>query len=463
MEDALTEVGIGLLQGEKQQFHALALGGVIFGAGAGDHRQCHTAGGTADISFLRVQQRADEGDTAIGQIRDGGETPDTSFKGEIHHKRLYRIVLVMPQRHLVAPLRFGFGVQGASAHFGAQGAGIALFSYIENDIGDLRMYRYIGDLQGSAKRLDRRKIHIGQSDVHRDGDKLEGLGVKRTEFCQRAQQNKGVLTARDPHGDAVALVDHVIIVHGAAEITDDLFDVDLVYIIHGQNPLKSIHCERKYLSRRKHRQGQIAVFSKYFMPHSGGMERHMATRIYIDQGHNPSSYNTGAAGNGFFEQDITYDIGVRLARLLESDGRFEVQLSRPTPQTILGTSNSSSLAERVRQANAFGASLFLSLHTNSVASPTPSGTEALVYSRTATVARSVAEDILEQLHLLTGLRNRGVKYRPDLYVLRRTVMPAVLVEMGFISNPYDAALMTDAPDLFSMGIYRGILQYYGYL
>ncbi len=189
----------------------------------------------------------------------------------------------------------------------------------------------------------------------------------------------------------------------------------------------------------------------------------MAIRIYIDQGHNPSSYNTGAEGNGFFEQDITYDIGVRLARLLESDGRFEVKLSRPTPETILGTNNSSSLVERVRQANAFGAALFISLHTNAASSSTPGGTEALVYSRTATVARAVAEDVLEQLHLLTGLRNRGVKYRPDLYVLRRTVMPAVLVEMGFITNPYDAALMTNSPDLFATGIYRGILQYYEYL
>ncbi len=62
-------------------------------------------------------------------------------------------------------------------------------------------------------------------------------------------------------------------------------------------------------------------------------------------------------------------------------------------------------------------------------------------------------EILEQLTLTTGLRNRGIVYRPGLYVLKETSMPAVLVEMGFISNPYDADLLANSPYLFSTGIY----------
>ena len=61
-----------------------------------------------------------------------------------------------------------------------------------------------------------------------------------------------------------------------------------------------------------------------------------------------------------------------------------------------------------------------------------------------------------------GLRNRGIVYRPGLYVLRETSMPSVLVEMGFISNPYDAELLAYSPNLFALGIYRGILEYYGF-
>ena len=50
-------------------------------------------------------------------------------------------------------------------------------------------------------------------------------------------------------------------------------------------------------------------------------------------------------------------------------------------------------------------------------------------------ANALAEDILEQMTLITGLRNRGIVERPGLYVLRRTAMPSVLIELGFISNP----------------------------
>ncbi len=187
----------------------------------------------------------------------------------------------------------------------------------------------------------------------------------------------------------------------------------------------------------------------------------MPVKIYIDQGHNPRGFNTGAEGNGYYEQDISYDIGVRLYNLLNSNPNFTARLSRPTPDTVLGSSNSSSLTARVRDANEWGADVFISLHTNAAVNPNATGAEALVYSTTSAVAAPLAEDILYELTLLTGLRNRGIIARPGLYVLRRTAMPAVLVEMGFITNPVDADLMANSPQLFARGIYRGILDYYG--
>ena len=187
----------------------------------------------------------------------------------------------------------------------------------------------------------------------------------------------------------------------------------------------------------------------------------MAIKVYIDQGHNPSSYNTGAEGNGYFEQDITYRIGILLNRYFEGNAEFVTRLSRPTPTTMLGTSNSTSLSARVSDANTWGADLFLSLHTNAAPTPTANGSECLVYSYEATVANAVARDILDQMTLITGLRDRGIIERPGLYVLRRTEMPAVVVEMGFITNPSDAELLANSPNLFALGIYRGVLRYYG--
>lgn len=187
----------------------------------------------------------------------------------------------------------------------------------------------------------------------------------------------------------------------------------------------------------------------------------MAVKVYIDQGHNPRNPNAGAEGNGLREQDLVYEIGVRTAALLRSAG-VEARLSRPAPETQLGSSNASSLAARVNDANAWGADYFVSLHANASEISAASGSEAFVYARESR-AFTLAENILTELNRSTGLENRGVSVRTNLYVLRRTRMPAVLVELGFITNSGDAALMADSPELFAEGVANGVLAYLGLL
>ena len=185
----------------------------------------------------------------------------------------------------------------------------------------------------------------------------------------------------------------------------------------------------------------------------------MAIKIYIDQGHNPVNPNAGAEGNGLREQDLVFRIGLLLAELLVENGNFEVLLSRPSEDTQLGTSNASSLAARVNAANRFGADAFISLHTNASDIASATGSEAFVFSRPS-AAYSLATDILTRMSAATGLKNRGVFVRNGLYVLRKTAMPATLIELGFITNPSDAALMNNNPNLFATGIYQGILDYF---
>ena len=186
----------------------------------------------------------------------------------------------------------------------------------------------------------------------------------------------------------------------------------------------------------------------------------MAIRIYIDQGHNPVNPNAGAEGNGYREQDIVYTVGQLLYDRLLADPDFTPKLSRTSPTQQIGNSNASSLRIRAEQANAWGADLFLSLHTNAAAGSTATGVEGLVYRIDSTAGR-IADTLLRSLSRTTGLRNRGVKARPGLYVLKRTAMPAVLVELGFITNPGDAALMAQSPNLFADGLYQGLRAYYG--
>lgn len=185
----------------------------------------------------------------------------------------------------------------------------------------------------------------------------------------------------------------------------------------------------------------------------------MATKIYIDQGHNPVNPNAGAEGNGYREQDLVYEIGVRTAAILRENG-LETRLSRPSPDTQLGTSAAASLRARVEDANAWGADWFLSLHTNAAETRTASGSEAFVFS-VGSRAYPLAESILASLHRETGLRNRGVAVRTNLYVLRRTAMPATLIELGFITNPEDARLMAQEPERFARGVAYGTLEFLG--
>lgn len=183
----------------------------------------------------------------------------------------------------------------------------------------------------------------------------------------------------------------------------------------------------------------------------------MATKIYIDQGHNPINPNAGAEGSGYREQDLVFRIGLILSEILQRRG-FETRLSRPNSETILGTSTLTSLSARVNDANSWGADLFVSLHTNASAIQSARGSEVYVYSLDSPAAE-LASDILFQLNVATGLPTRGVFARPGLYVLRRTQMPAVLVELGFITNFADANLMANSPELFAVGVADGISVY----
>lgn len=163
------------------------------------------------------------------------------------------------------------------------------------------------------------------------------------------------------------------------------------------------------------------------------------------------------------EQDIVYEVGRRLALLLNANPNYEARLSRNSPTEILGNSTAESLRLRVDAANSWGCRHFHQYSRKRFRDFNGQAeSEGYVYAIPSS-AYNLSEDILEQLSLITGLTNRGTFARPTLYVLRKTAMPAVLTEIGYITNPNDAALMNNNPDIFARGIYNGILQYYSKL
>jgi len=195
----------------------------------------------------------------------------------------------------------------------------------------------------------------------------------------------------------------------------------------------------------------------------------MRKKIFIDAGHNPTgTFNTGAVGNGMTEQDIVFDVAKEMEKLLRGD--FDVRLSRPSPDTVLGTNNASAINVRSQMANAWGADIFISIHVNAGGG---TGSETFFFDG-GNDARSVASNKLSWVVADTyaremGLRNRGAK--PDtqthlraIGVLRNTRMPATLVELAFIDSPQpnpDVGILASFRPEMAEALAKGIYAYFG--
>lgn len=171
--------------------------------------------------------------------------------------------------------------------------------------------------------------------------------------------------------------------------------------------------------------------------------------VVVDIGHGGS--DNGAVGNGLTEKAINYNQGMALYELLENDPNIKVYMTRETDTYP-------TLKFRAALANDIGADLFVSIHNNSAASHV-TGAETLYYphaedTRGKKIAQLVQDSLVE-----CGLVNRGIKERPDLYVLNSTTMPAILIETGFISNAEEAKLI-NSPEFikkWSKGVYNALV------
>ena len=150
-------------------------------------------------------------------------------------------------------------------------------------------------------------------------------------------------------------------------------------------------------------------------------------RIVLDPGH--GGRDPGACANGLQEAKIN----LKLATYLKTEllmRKTEVFLTRKADVYL-------SLKDRVKLSNSANPNLFLSLHCNAAINHLANGIETLCYSR-ASKGYLYALSVQNSLSRGTELTNRGVKIRSDLYVLRNTKAPAILLELGFISNKEDA-------------------------
>lgn len=170
-------------------------------------------------------------------------------------------------------------------------------------------------------------------------------------------------------------------------------------------------------------------------------------RVIIDAGH--GGEEPGAMYDGRREKDDTLRLALAIGRILENNG-VDVVYTRTTD--VYDTP-----LEKARIANQSGADYFVSIHRNAFPVPgTASGAMTLVYED-AGVPAMLADNIQRNL-VETGFRDLGVQERPGLIVLRKTQMPAVLVEAGFIDNPDDNRFFDENFDAIAQAIADGVLE-----
>src|SRR5881398_603927 len=157
---------------------------------------------------------------------------------------------------------------------------------------------------------------------------------------------------------------------------------------------------------------------------SGGDETPIT--VVIDAGHGGHDRG-GIPGQRIAEKDMTLDVALRLRNVLSASG-YRVAMTRSTDVFV-------PLGERVAIANSYRNAVFVCIHFNATGRSGASGIETYFYSRDSLPLASAIH------YYVTGgapSANRGVRRR-GYYVLRKTAIPAVLVECGFLTNPTEAA------------------------
>ena len=175
-------------------------------------------------------------------------------------------------------------------------------------------------------------------------------------------------------------------------------------------------------------------------------------KICIDPGHS-GPVEPGACAGGVTEAAVVLQVAKKLRNMLEQAGH-KVKLTREDDV------EDDLLSWRVELAWKFRADIFVSIHCNSFAEETAHGTETWHYPGSET-GRNLAWCIQRAVVKNCQTTDRGLKTDDEWNVLADTVCPAVLVELAFLSNAKERAMLTDhfLQRQFAVGIFNGIQRF----
>ncbi len=167
--------------------------------------------------------------------------------------------------------------------------------------------------------------------------------------------------------------------------------------------------------------------------------------VVIDAGH--GGYDAGAVNGTRYEKDDNLRVALAVGKKLEECG-INVVYTRKTDVFI-------PLLERSKISNNANADLFVSIHRNSFTNPESNGVENFIYTNPSAKSIIAAQNVLDEVVKGGVQNNRGVQ-RQNFSVLRETAAPAMLLELGFISNEEDNRLFDLNFDKYVDGIVKGI-------
>ena len=181
------------------------------------NRQVQALHNAAHLVLAAVEQRADLRDAAAVEVRHRLEATDPPLEEQVHQQRLNRVVVVVAERDLGDAQLLQRRVETAAAEFGAERAGILLLPLLKDDLIDRRLDPRIGYVQTAAELRHLVEALSRRPGLERDGVDGKRLRIKAAQLRQRRQRQQAVLPARDAHSHRVAGVDHVIVLHTAAD------------------------------------------------------------------------------------------------------------------------------------------------------------------------------------------------------------------------------------------------------
>jgi N-acetylmuramoyl-L-alanine amidase len=202
-------------------------------------------------------------------------------------------------------------------------------------------------------------------------------------------------------------------------------------------------------SPTENEKGQKATSSQVHIDQQGLEQYLQGKKIVIDPGH--GGHDNGTTGvHGTLEKNITMETATRLFNKLKNAGA-EVKLTRYQDEYI-------SLPTRVSISNTFDADAFISIHYDSFTNEGSEGATTFFYHPWQ---KELAVNIHSSLMNQTNIIDRGVR-KGDYYVIRENSQEAVLVELGFLSNPSEELLVTSDQYqvLATTGIFEGLARYF---